>query len=113
VKLITALVRPSRVDTVKAALLLFGVRGFTVSTVYVPGFWDERVEVYRGQRWSAPLHPWLRFDVLAPDADTRDLVHVIASASTAPAHRIGAALWVTRVDLVVRVRTGEEGVAAL
>jgi nitrogen regulatory protein P-II 1 len=112
-KLITALVRPSTMDTVKTALTLFGVAGFTVSTVYVPAGWNEVVEVYRGQRWSTPYRAWLRLDLIAPDADTHDLIRVIASASNRPAGPVRTALWVTRVDLVVRIRTGEQGLAAL
>jgi nitrogen regulatory protein P-II 1 len=106
--LITAIVAPSRVVAVRRALGLFGVRGLSTARVFGPAP-DRRVEIYRGARWTASLAPRVRLDVLSPNEDTRDLVRVIARAATGS----DLELWVTRVDHVVRIRTGEVGLDAL
>jgi nitrogen regulatory protein P-II 1 len=94
VQLITAIVAPARVDTVLRGLRLFGVQGWTLSRVYLAG---------RAQ-------PCVRLDLLAPNVDAPDLVRVIARAATAPPSRgTPAGVWVTPVDTVVRIRTGERG----
>jgi nitrogen regulatory protein P-II 1 len=112
VKLITVVLRPVQFDALKKALALFGVRGMTVAQVYYTGDHTERVEMYRGQRFATDLEPRLRVEVLAADDEAPDLVHVIArvveggEATTGPA-------WITPVDWVARVRTGEYGLDAL
>jgi nitrogen regulatory protein PII len=107
--LITAVVAPSRVGTVKRALGLFGVRGLSESRAFVEVRPGARVEVYRSTRWVVSMAPRVRLEVLSPNADTPDLVHVIARAVTGS----DLQLWVTRVDHLVRIRTGEVGLEAL
>jgi nitrogen regulatory protein PII len=108
--LITAVVVPSRVGVVRHALGLFGVRGLSQGRSWGavrPG--TGRVEVYRAARWTGSLAPRVRLDVLSPNDDTPDLVRVITRAVTGS----DLDLWVTRVDYLVRVRTGEVGLDAL
>jgi nitrogen regulatory protein PII len=94
-QLITAIVAPSRVDTVLRGLRLFGVQGWTLSQVFY---------------LSGRAHLCVRLDLLAPNVDAPDLVRVIARAATAPpTWGTPAGLWVTPVDTVVRIRTGERG----
>jgi nitrogen regulatory protein PII len=105
--LISAVLEPSRVDIVKRALLLFDVRGLTLSRVLVPVRGAE-IEVYRGGRWRATMRPRVRLDLLASNADTPDLARIVARAA-----QRDVSVWVTRVDDVVRIRTGEHGPDAL
>jgi len=106
--LITAIVEPSRVNRVKHALGLFEVRGLTASRVFVPSR-PGRVEVYRGERWEVTMVPSTRLEILASNVDTPDLVHVIVRAAAGGDGQV----WVTRVDHLVRIRTGELGLSAL
>jgi nitrogen regulatory protein P-II 1 len=105
--LISAVLEPSRVNIVKRALLLFDVRGLTLSRVLVPARQAD-AEVYRGDRWRATLRPRVRLDLLASNADTPDLARIVARAAQRDVR-----VWVTRVDDVVRIRTGEHGLDAL
>jgi nitrogen regulatory protein P-II 1 len=107
--LITAIVAPSRAVTVKRALGLFGVRGLSESLAFVEVPTGGRVEVYRGSRRVVSMAPRVRLEVLSANADTPDLVRVIARAVTGS----DLQLWVTRVDHLVRIRTGEVGLDAL
>ncbi len=105
--LISAVLEPSKVDTVKRALMLFDVRGLTLSRVLVPAG-RPVVEVYRGGRWRQTLLPRIRLDLLASNADTPDLARIVARAA-----QRDVCVWVTRVDDLVRIRTGERGLDAL
>ena len=112
-KLITAVFQPSTLQEAKDALTTFGVGGLTVSEVYATTGGDLRVELYRGQRITSDLRPCLRVEILATDDDVHELVHIIrqvAGSTTATGH---GWLWVTPLDLVVRVRTGERGADAV
>jgi nitrogen regulatory protein PII len=102
--LITAVVEPSRVEQIEAALRLFEVRGLTASEVQVASR-AGRVEVYRGRRWVATMVPRVRLEILAGDDDTDDLVHVIRRAAGGG----DGYLWVSRVDYLVPLRTGDTG----
>ncbi|HEX3782213.1 MAG TPA: P-II family nitrogen regulator [Pseudonocardiaceae bacterium] len=112
-KLITAVLRPATFDTVKNALAVFGVRGLTVGYVYgAPSRTPQRIQVYRGQRIEMDLDPLVRIDLLTPDDEAADLVHVIITAAGDGADLAGR-IWLTPVDLLVRIRTGEYGTDAL
>jgi nitrogen regulatory protein P-II 1 len=105
--LISAVLEPSRVDIVKRALQLFDVRGLTISRVLVP-VQNAGVEIYRSDRWRATMQPRVRLDLLASNADTPDLARIVVRAAQRDVR-----VWVTRVDDVVRIRTGEHGLDAL
>jgi nitrogen regulatory protein P-II 1 len=106
--LITAIVVPSRVRVVRRALALFDVRGLTQSQIFLE-IGPTRVEVYRGAREIVSRVPRVRLDILGPSEDTADLVRVIARAVRGS----DLQLWVTRVEYLVRIRTGERGLDAL
>jgi nitrogen regulatory protein PII len=106
--LITAIVVPSRVGVVRRALALFDVRGLTRSQIFLE-IGPTRVEVYRGAREVVSRVPRIRLDVLSPDVDTPDLVRVITRA----AKGTDLQLWVTRIEYLVRIRTGETGLDAV
>ncbi len=111
-KLITAIIKPFKLDDVKNALESFGVHGITVSEASGYGRQKGHTEVYRGAEYTVDLVPKVRVEVLVDDADGDDVIDVIVkSASTG---RIGdGKVWSVPVETVVRVRTGERGVDAL
>ena len=111
-KLVTAIVKPFTLDDVKAALEQLGLLGMTVSEVRGYGRQKGHTEVYRGAEYSVDFVAKLRVEVLVEDDAADRTVDTIVSA--ARTGRIGdGKVWVTPVDTVVRVRTGERGVDAL
>ena len=111
-KLVTAVVKPHKLDEVKAALEAFGVQGLTVSEASGYGRQKGHTEVYRGAEYTVDLVPKVRIEVLVDDADAADVVEVVVKS--AQTGRIGdGKVWTVPVDDVVRVRTGEHGVDAL
>ena len=111
-KLITGIIKPFKLDEVKEALQTFGIHGLTVSEVSGYGRQGGHTEVYRGAEYTVDLIPKLKIEVVVDDADAADVVNLIVkSAATG---KIGdGKVWVTAVDDVVRVRTGERGSDAL
>ena len=111
-KLVTAVIKPHKLDEVKAALEAFGVQGLTVSEASGYGRQRGHTEVYRGAEYTVDLVPKVRVEVLVDDVDAADVVEVVVKA--AQTGRIGdGKVWVAPIDEVVRVRTGERGVDAL
>jgi len=111
-KLVTAIVKPHRVDEVKEALREIGVSGLT--TTDVEGFGRQRghTEVYRGAEYQVDSVPKVKVEVVVEDAEADGVVDAIVKA--ARTGKIGdGKLWVTEVDRVVRIRTGEMGPDAL
>lgn len=107
-KLVTGVIKPFKLDDVKAALESFGVAGITVSEVQGYGRQRGHTEVYRGAEYRVDFVPKVRVEVLVEDDDSDDVVEVIVkSAATG---KIGdGKVWVTPIETVVRVRTGERG----
>jgi len=111
-KLVTAVIKPFKLDDVKSALEAFGVHGMTVSEASGYGRQRGHTEVYRGAEYTVDLVPKLRVEVLTDDADVEAVVDVIVKA--AQTGRIGdGKVWAVPVETVVRVRTGERGPEAL
>jgi len=111
-KLITAVIKPHKLDEVKAALESFGIQGMTVSEASGYGRQRGHTEVYRGAEYTVDLVPKTRIEVLVDDADAADVVGVMVKA--ARTGRIGdGKVWTVPVEDVVRVRTEERGVDAL
>ncbi|HST66497.1 MAG TPA: P-II family nitrogen regulator [Mycobacteriales bacterium] len=111
-KLITAIVKPFKLDDVKSALETLGVLGLTVSEVRGYGRQKGHTEVYRGAEYTVDLVPKVRLEVLVDDVDADKVVETVTEA--ARTGKIGdGKVWVTPVDSVVRVRTGERGADAL
>jgi nitrogen regulatory protein P-II 1 len=112
VKLVTAIVKPFKLDEVKSALETLGVLGLTVSEVRGYGRQKGHTEVYRGAEYTVDLVPKVRVEVLVDDLDADKVVDTVVEA--ARTGKIGdGKVWVTPVDAVVRVRTGERGADAL
>ncbi|MET9294555.1 P-II family nitrogen regulator [Streptomyces sp. NPDC003077] len=111
-KLITAVIKPHRLDEVKEALQSFGVQGLTVTEASGYGRQRGHTEVYRGAEYTVDLVPKVRVEVLVEDADAAELVDVIVKA--ARTGKIGdGKVWSVPVEEAVRVRTGERGPDAL
>src|ERR1700761_9813909 len=111
-KLITAVIKPFKLDDVKAALQAFGVHGMTVSEASGYGRQKGHTEVYRGAEYKVDLVPKLRVEVLVDDEDLVDVLDVVVKA--AQTGKIGdGKVWAIPVESVVRVRTGETGSEAL
>ncbi|GAA2836775.1 MULTISPECIES: P-II family nitrogen regulator [Crossiella] len=111
-KLVTAIVKPFTIDDVKAALEQLGVLGMTVSEVQGYGRQKGHTEVYRGAEYAVDFVPKVRIEVLIDDTGVDKVVDaIVESARTG---KIGdGKVWVTPVDTVVRVRTGERGTDAI
>jgi nitrogen regulatory protein P-II 1 len=107
-KLVTAIIKPFKLDDVKEALESFGVHGLTVSEVNGYGRQKGHTEVYRGAEYTVDFVAKVKVEVVVEDADASDVVNVVVkSAATG---QIGdGKVWVTGVDEIVRVRTGERG----
>jgi nitrogen regulatory protein P-II 1 len=111
-KLITAVIKPHKWDDVREALETFGVTGMTVSEVSGYGRQKGHTEVYRGAEYDIALVPKIRLEILVTDEDVATVVDAIVR--TAATGRIGdGKVWVTPVESVVRVRTGDRDDAAL
>jgi nitrogen regulatory protein P-II 1 len=111
-KLVTAVIKPFKLDEVRSALETFGVHGMTVCEASGYGRQKGHTEVYRGAEYTVDLVPKLRLEVLVDDPDAGDVVDVITKS--AQTGKIGdGKVWITPVDAVVRVRTGETGAEAL
>ena len=111
-RLVTAVIKPFKLDDVKTALEAFGVQGMTVSEVQGYGRQRGHTEVYRGAEYTVSFVPKVRLEVLVDDADAADVVDVVTQAAQTGSIGDGK-VWSVPVDEVVRVRTGERGVEAL
>jgi nitrogen regulatory protein P-II 1 len=107
-KLVTAIVKPFVLEDVKGALEQIGVLGMTISEVQGYGRQKGHTEVYRGAEYSVDFVPKVRVEVVADDALADKVVDAVVEA--ARTGKIGdGKVWVTQVEAVVRVRTGERG----
>jgi len=111
-KLITAIVKPFVLEDVKGALEQIGVLGMTVSEVQGYGRQKGHTEVYRGAEYSVDFVPKVRVEVVADDTLADKVVDAVVEG--ARTGKIGdGKVWVTPVESVVRVRTGERGSDAI
>jgi nitrogen regulatory protein P-II 1 len=111
-KLVTAIIKPFKLDDVKSALEAYGIMGMTVSEASGYGRQRGHTEVYRGAEYTVDLVPKVRLEVLVEDSDADSVVDVVVKA--AQTGRIGdGKVWTVPVDTVARVRTGERGPDAL
>ncbi len=111
-KLVTAIIKPFKLDDVKTALETLGIQGLTVSEVSGYGRQRGHTEVYRGAEYTVDLVPKVKVEVLVVAADAVKVVDAIVEA--ARTGKIGdGKVWVTSLDTVVRVRTGERDADAI
>ncbi len=105
-KLVTAVIKPFKLEDVKTALEGLGVVGMTVSEVQGFGRQKGHTEVYRGAEYTVDLVPKLKVEVVVDELDVDEIVRAVISAARTGAIGDGK-VWVTAVDALVRVRTGE------
>jgi nitrogen regulatory protein P-II 1 len=111
-KLVTAVIKPHKWEEVREALEGFGVTGMTVSEVSGYGRQKGHTEVYRGAEYDIALVPKIRVEIVVDDTDSGEVVDIIVKA--AQTGRIGdGKVWVSAVESVIRVRTGEKDEAAV
>jgi len=111
-KLVTAIIKPFKLDDVKTVLQDFGITGMTVSEASGYGRQRGHTEVYRGAEYTVDLVPKVRLEVIVEDHDVEDVVTLITTS--AQTGRIGdGKVWVVPVETIARVRTGERGPEAL
>jgi nitrogen regulatory protein P-II 1 len=111
-RLVTAIIKPFKLDEVKQALEAYGITGMTVSEASGYGRQRGHSEVYRGAEYKVDFVPKVRVEVVVDDVDSSDVVNVILKA--AQTGRIGdGKIWTVPVEDVARVRTGERGLDAL
>jgi nitrogen regulatory protein P-II 1 len=111
-KLITAIVKPHRIEEVKEALRDIGVNGLT--TTDVEGFGRQRghTEVYRGAEYQVDFVPKVKVEVIVSEDESQGVIDAIEKA--ARTGKIGdGKIWVTEAEQVIRIRTGERGPDAL
>ncbi len=111
-KLVTAVIKPHKWEDVRSALETVGVTGMTVSEVSGYGRQKGHTEVYRGAEYDIALVPKVRIEIVVDDADVDTISDAIVRA--AATGRIGdGKVWITPVESVVRVRTGDRDEAAI
>ena len=107
-KLITAVIKPFKLDEVKDALKAAGIAGMTVGEVRGFGRQGGHTETYRGAEYQIDFVPKVAIDLVVDDAQVDTVVDAITSAASTG--KIGdGKVWVTDVERIVRIRTGEEG----
>ena len=111
-KLVTAIIRPQKLDAIRNSLESYGVQGLTISQASGYGRQRGHTEVYRGAEYTVDLLPKIRIEVLVTDEQADDIVDVlVATANTG--HAGDGKVWLVDVQEAVRVRTGERGEAAI
>ncbi len=111
-KLITAIVKPFKIDDVKDALRAAGAAGITVSEARGFGRQGGHTETYRGAEYKIDFVPKIRFEVVCDDAVADSIIDAIRTS--AQTGKIGdGKIWVSDVSRIVRIRTGEEGPEAI
>jgi len=106
VKLITAIIKPFKLEEVKDALKAANVQGMTVTEVQGFGRQSGHTEVYRGAEYTVDFVPKVRLEILADVFDAERIADVVVQA--ARTGKIGdGKVWITEVDRVIRIRTGE------
>lgn len=111
-KLITTIIKPFKLDEVKDALKSAGVQGITVSEVKGFGRQGGHTETYRGSEYAIDFVPKVQLEIVVDDSQVDSVVDAIVKA--AATGKIGdGKIWITEVNRLIRIRTGEEGTDAV
>lgn len=111
-KLVTAIVKPHRVEEVKEALQAIGIQGLTLTEVKGYGRQGGHREVYRGAEYQVEFVPKARLEILCGEGQVDDVVEAVVAAARSGEVGDGK-VFVTPVDRIVRIRTGDEDADAL
>ena len=114
-KMITAILQPSRFEAVKDLLARAGVKGLTVSDAHGVGRQKGKTEIYRGHEYTVNLIPKVKVEIAVDDEDTERVIDtIVKGARTGEEGKIGdGKVFVSELENAIRIRTGEEGSAAL
>ncbi|MGD9704954.1 MAG: P-II family nitrogen regulator [Acidimicrobiia bacterium] len=111
-KLVTAIVKPFKLDDVQSALKAAGVAGMTVSEARGFGRQGGHTETYRGAEYQIEFVPKVRVDIVVDDTAVDEVIAAVSAAASTG--KIGdGKIWVTDVAELVRIRTGERGAEAI
>jgi nitrogen regulatory protein P-II 1 len=111
-KLITAVIKPFKLDDVKDALKAAGINGMTVGEVRGFGRQGGHTETYRGSEYKIDFVPKIQIEVVVADDAVDSAVEAITTGASTG--KIGdGKIWVTSVERLIRIRTGEEGADAV
>ena len=111
-KLISAIIKPFKLEEVRQALIDFGVEGLTISEVKGFGRQKGHTELYRGAEYTIDTLPKIKIEILTDDNDVPSIIDVISSSANTA--KIGdGKIFITNVDEVIRIRTGETGSDAI
>jgi len=111
-KMVEAIVKPFKLDEVKEALTKAGIQGMTVEEVKGFGRQKGHTELYRGAEYSVDFLPKVKIQIIVPDEKAAEIVQVITDA--AKTGKIGdGKIFVSNVEEVIRIRTGEKGPDAI
>lgn len=111
-KLITAIIKPFKLDDTKSALKGLGIEGLTVSEVQGFGRQGGHTETYRGAEYKIDFVPKVKVEAVVADEDADRVANAIAEA--ARTDKIGdGKVWITNVDTIIRIRTGERDADAV
>ncbi len=107
-KLVTAIIKPHKLDEVKDALKAAGLHGMTVDEVKGFGRQGGKTEIYRGAEYVVDLLPKVKVETVVPDEIADQVADIIVAA--AATGKIGdGKVWISTVDKIIRIRTGEQG----
>jgi len=107
-QLVTAVIKPHKVDEVIEAVKATGIQGMTVTEVKGFGRQGGHTETYRGAEYTVDFTPKMKLEIVVDASDVPRITDVIQS--TAGAGQIGdGKIWVTTLDTIIRIRTGEQG----
>ncbi|MCU0311674.1 MAG: P-II family nitrogen regulator [Acidimicrobiales bacterium] len=111
-RMVTAVIKPHKLEDVKDALRGAGVQGITVDEVKGVGRQGGHTETYRGAEYTVDLLPKIKIEILADESTTGAITDAIVAA--AATGKIGdGKIWITNVEEVIRIRTGERDVEAI
>lgn len=111
-KLVTAIVKPAKVEEIKDALQTAGIAGMTVTEVSGFGRQKGHTEIYRGAEYVVDFLPKMKIEILADENSLEKIIETIVASAKSGSIGDGK-IWVTPVERIVRVRTGEEGISAI
>lgn len=111
-KLVTAIIKPHKLDDAKEALQAVGVQGLTVGEVRGYGRQRGHTEVYRGAEYTVEFVPKVKLEIAVQDQDVDAVIDALVAATRSGQVGDGK-IFVTPIDRVVRIRTGDEGAEAL
>ncbi len=111
-KLITAIIKPFKLDDVREALLEAGAGGITLTEVRGVGRQKGHTELYRGSEYAVDFLPKIKLEVLCEDSQVSNFIKVIIDEANTGAIGDGK-IYVRTIDEVIRIRTGQTGVDAL